>query len=357
MFKNKLLVMLLKPFMMYADGEDGGGADFDMAAASSAVSEGLFGAEPAEEVVDPPAEEAVVVPPVEVKPEVVAETPPTDPAVVPAVKEVPKTWRPEAASEWAKLPPVIQEEVLKREADIFRGIEALKPDANLGKAFQTALQPFDQFLRQTKADPVRLTQDLISAHTTLSIGSPEQKLAVLQRISAAYGVPLIPPDPNAEPPYIDPQVKALQDQLKAVQSQLSGTAEEQRKAAEAEQTRVRSQLMAEIETFAKDPANKHYATVEGEMSRILSSGMATTLKDAYDQAVWLNPTARAAEQARITAESAQKQREEALAKAEAAKKAAAANVRTSAKQASGTTLLGSIDDTLKETLREINSRT
>ena len=44
--------------------------------------------------------------------------PPAQDSVAP-----PKTWRAEAAGMWAQLPPAVQQEVLKREADIFQGIE------------------------------------------------------------------------------------------------------------------------------------------------------------------------------------------------------------------------------------------
>ena len=70
----------------------------------------------------------------------------TDPAAMgtPAAKEgeagtstatglqAPKTWRPEAAAKFATLPPEVQQEVLKREEDIFKGLEGYKADASIG---------------------------------------------------------------------------------------------------------------------------------------------------------------------------------------------------------------------------------
>ena len=54
----------------------------------------------------------------------------------------PKTWRSEAAGMWAQLPPAVQQEVLKREADIFQGIEQYRDLAQTGRAFQQTLAPF-----------------------------------------------------------------------------------------------------------------------------------------------------------------------------------------------------------------------
>ena len=59
-----------------------------------------------------------------------AQAAPVADSTEPAAAEVlpaPKTWRPEAAAKWAALPPEVQQEVLKREQDIFKASKPTRP--------------------------------------------------------------------------------------------------------------------------------------------------------------------------------------------------------------------------------------
>ena len=67
----------------------------------------------------------------------------------------PKTWRPEAAAKFAALPPEVQQEVLKREEDIFKGLESYKADASIGKALKGVVQPYLQVFQSQGIDPMQ----------------------------------------------------------------------------------------------------------------------------------------------------------------------------------------------------------
>ena len=256
----------------------------------------------------------------------------------------PKTWRPEAAAKFAALPPEVQQEVLKREEDIFKGLESYKADASIGKALKGVVQPYLQVFQSQGIDPMQQVSGLMRAHVALATGTPEQKQQFFQHLAKEYGVDL-----DTEPPYVDPQVAGLQKQLSALQSRLNGR--EQHEANEA-----RSKLQAEIDSFASDPAHQYFDEVANDMAGLLRSGAAKDLKDAYDKAIWANPITRAKEQARLTADAETKAKAEAAERAKQARKATGANVKSSAKAASGTAPLGSIDDTLNAALAAIKSR-
>ena len=256
----------------------------------------------------------------------------------------PKTWRPEAAAKFAALPPEVQQEVLKREEDIFKGLESYKADASIGKAFKGVVQPYLQVFQSQGIDPMQQVSGLMRAHVALATGTPEQKQQFFQHLAKEYGVDL-----DTEPPYVDPQVAGLQKQLSDLQSRLNGR--EQHEANEA-----RSKLQAEIDSFASDPAHQYFDEVANDMAGLLRSGAAKDLKDAYDKAIWANPITRAKEQARLTADADAKAKAEAAERAKQARRATGANVRSSAKAASGTAPLGSIDDTLNAALAAIKSR-
>lgn len=278
----------------------------------------------------------------------------TDPAaVVEAVPgteadAAPKTWRKEAAATWAALPAEAKAEIIKREEDIFKGIENYRVEANFGKTIKSVVAPYEGILRQHNIDPAQQIGNLMQAHYTLATGSPETRAQMFQKLAGDYGVDLSALA-GAEPPYMDPAVKLLQSELAGVKSQLS--AAEQHRQAE-----IAAANSKQVDAFASDTKNIYFNEVADQMATLLQKGVVGTLQEAYDQAVWLNPVTRAKEVSRETAEAAKAAGAEAAAKAAAAKKATAANVRTSAKSGSAAAPLGSIDDTLAEALASIKAR-
>lgn len=326
------------------DGND----DFDFGAAGAEVSEGLFGpTDPAPNddvnLDDPPAGDPPASDPAPADSANPADPAPTDPAPAETF-EVPKTWRQEAAAKWAEVPPEVQKEILKREDDIFKGLESYKADAQIGKSVKSIIDPYMPMLKAAGLDPLQQVDGLMKAHYLLATGTPEQKQMLFQRLAQDYNVQL-----GGEAPFVDPQVAALQKQLSDLQSKFTG-----REQQEAET--VRTNLQREIDAFASDPAHQYFDELANDIAALLKGGAAKDLKDAYEKAVWANPATRAKEQARLTAESQSKAKADTEAKAQAARKAASANVKSKAKAASATTPLGSIDDTLQASLAAINSR-
>jgi len=317
--------------------------DFDFEAAGSEISENLFGETTPPETsdtdvkLDSTTENTSEEPPAPAAPE---EPPaPAEPAV-----PAPRTWRTEAAAKWATLPPEVQKEVLKREDDIFKGLESYKADAQVGKTVNSIIAPYAPMLQQMGISPMQQIDGLMRAHYTLATGTPEQKQIAFQKLAAEYRVDL-----NAEAPFVDPQVQGLQKQLADLQSQFMG-----RQRQEAEVTRT--SIQREIDTFATDPAHPHFDTLANDIAGLIKAGAAKDLAEAYEKAVWLNPVTRAAEQSRISAETSAKAKADAEAKLQATRKALGANVKSKAKAAGAAAPLGSIDDTLNASLAAIRTR-
>lgn len=279
--------------------------------------------------------------------------PPESPIAAPATTQSdlntpPKTWRPEAASTWAALPEPAKQEILKREADIFKGIEGYRQDATIGKALRNTIDPYVGYLQSRGIPPMEAVRGLMQSHYTLATGTQQQKIELLTSMARSYGVELSAGGAlgTAEPPpYIDPAVAGLQKELQAVKSQLSET-ERYR----AEQVRVG--IRSEVDTFAQDPAHPHFDEVSNEVAFLLQSGKASTLKDAYEQAIWLNPAVRN----KVISAQRQTELQETANKVAAARTATSANVRTRARSGSTATPSGTIDDTIAATLANIRSR-
>jgi hypothetical protein len=116
--------------------------------------------------------------------------------------------------------------------------------------------------------------------------------------------------------------------------------------------------MQEVEAFASrlddagKPLHPYFDEVADDIVGLIQAGQAADLQSAYEKAIWLNPVTRDKEVARLNSAAAEKAKRA----AEEAKRAEAANVKTSAKAATAGSPKGSMDDTMRETLKAIQAR-
>lgn len=264
---------------------------------------------------------------------------------------VPDTWTKEAAAEWDKLPRRIQEEALKREGEIRNGFEQIrgtKELAEFGTRFAGALKPFAADLTAMEVNPVRVVESLLKSHFDLAKASPEQKVGMFLKLAADYGVTLTQ---GAEGVTLkaDPVVERLQTELRGVQSHLAEIAKSKDVGRHQNQ-----EAMRQVQEFSADPENKHFNNVQDLMTRLIQSGQAQGLKDAYDKACWLEPNVRAALIAEmitgIKAAEAETQR------VKAAKVASSSRVKSN-ESAGGSVaaLVGTIEETLREELQRLRA--
>lgn len=230
------------------------------------------------------------------------------------VKKAPSSWKKEAAAEFDKLPPHVQDEVLRRETDFHKGIEGFKSHADLGRTIERTLQPYMQTIQQLGVTPDVAISSLLKADAGLRYGTPEQKAAHLAGLAQTYGIDI---GQVAQVPQKDPYTFQLEQRLAQLQQQ-------QEQFQQSQQEQQREALNSELQAFAATA--EHFEAVKEDMAALLQAGRATDLKDAYDKAVYANPQTR---QALL-----EQQRQEALKQAQtqalnARAKAAAVSVRGS----------------------------
>lgn len=362
-------------------GSSGGGGDFggggasgsfDVGAAADSIGAELFGSSEREPEDAPgsegesPAPAPAPSPTPDPSPSPApspSPSPSPSPAPAPAVKPgrftaeaAPTTWKPELAAQWQALPPSVREEIARRENDMFAGLEQYKTDATFAREVKGLLAPVAPLLQQHNVAPNTFVGNIIRAHLHLSsnIGEAE-KIATVRQLLQGYGVDpaklVEGGQPPADAPYVDPEVKALREQVSSLQSRINGS---DARAAEAR----RAELAKEINDFASDPANEFFDQVADEIAILIrGSGGTMTLRDAYDRAIWANPTVKAQLLARDSAAAVEKAQKEAREKAEAAARASKGRgVRTSGHQGGGTASTESMDDTMAATLAGIRKR-
>jgi len=264
-----------------------------------------------------------------------------EPQTTPETRAAPNTWRKEVAEKWGTLPPEVQAEVERREADFHRGIEQYRQAAQFQQDFGRAIQPFEATLRSTGLDPVGAVTQLMATDHLLRYGQPQEKMAKLQQMARYYNVDLGQVG-SYEPQAVDPQVAQLQQQVQQLSSYLQ---QQQFQGQQAEQYSLNSEIAA----FAADPNHGHFEQVREHMAALLQAGLAKDLHEAYAQAVYANPTTRAA----VSQQEARAAREEAAKKAHVARQAASVNVRSRPALPTDVPAGQSMEDTIRATLRRV----
>lgn len=262
----------------------------------------------------------------------------------------PSTWSKAAAEKWAGVDPAIKAEVLKREQDMFNGLEQYKTRAEIGDRYESVIAEFKPVLEAEQVDPVELFGNFAANHYLLSRGTPEQKLSIATNLMAHYGIDIEAVQQRlSAQPQVNPEVEALRAEVAALKQGVTTIATR-------EQEAVRTQFQQQVEAFATDPAHPYFTEVSEDIAKLLKAGAATSLEEAYDKAVYANPVTRQKEIDRLTAEATSTAQAQAQNRQDKKAKLTAVNVNAIPKSANGTVPVGTMDDTLEATLAMINAR-
>lgn len=297
----------------------------DMDSAINEISSDVFGVEePTEEVTDD-----------------IQEEPSDEPEEEPiAAKEAPQSWKKEMREHFAALPAEVQDYIEQRENQMRDGLEKDRGDANLGRVMRDVMSPYSPMLKSQGIDESVMVRNLMNAHYQLSTADTDQKISLIKQIAQSYGVPL-----DGEQQQIDPALKAVMDKVTGLEQHL--TASHQRTLQEA-RTRVESEVSAFAET------HEFFDDVSEQIVPLINSGY--SLEEAYQNAIWLNPVTRQKEIDRAAKDAAAQAEEKAKQEVEKARKAKSANVRGRDTTRTPTEPTGTMEDTMRETLREIQNR-
>jgi hypothetical protein len=252
------------------------------------------------------------------------------PAPAGEAPKMPVSWPKEQAEAWAKLDKPAQEYILRREGEFEKGIQAktekFKPYEELDKVFE----PWRERWQLEGASPAVKVQQLLAAQAYLDRNPVE----AIQWLAQSYGVNLgqTGQQPVQQQPQ-DPVIRKIQelDEWKAQQENAS-------------RAQAEASLKTEIDGFKASGKAPHFDAVRADMAKLLQAGAVETLQDAYDRAVWANPTTRAL----VLEEQRKAEAAKAAEEAKKAKAAASVNVRSTPTASARPKTL---DDTLTEIAR------
>jgi hypothetical protein len=173
----------------------------------------------------------------------------------------------------------LRAEIAKREQEFEKLATRQDEERNFGKQLKSVIDPYMPIINAEGGNPAAAVQQLLNTAYILRTASPAEKTKAVLQIAQAYGVDLSQASqPQA---YVDP----LQERIE----RLEWEKQQQETAA---QQREQAALASEIEAFAKDPSHPHYDAVKPDMAALLAHGRATSLKEAYDMAVYARPDIR-----------------------------------------------------------------
>lgn len=225
-----------------------------------------------------------------------------------------------AKAKWKELPDDIRAEIHKREADMHKAMTSKDGELSLGRTIKEIAQPYEALIRAEGGTVEGAFKDLLNTSYILRTGSPQQKAQVLLQAAQQFNVDLRPymgQQPN--------QFQAMQQEMEYLRQQLNPAQIKQQLQADM----ARDTMQSEIRAFASDPANVHFESVRSVMGALIQSGSAKDMKEAYQMAIWSDPSIRAQLEAEQKAQADEKRKAEM-----AAKKKAAASVAGSASAAS-----------------------
>lgn len=273
-------------------------------------------------------------------------------AQAPAAKGRPKAWKQEMDPVWAKLPVEAQTYIEQREAQVEEGFKQYAQAGNYARAIAEIFQPYEALLKSQGAiDHRSVVSALLNGHFILSTKTEDEKARFFAVQARHYGINLEKTLEafKAGVPAETPEAKALRERMDKLERDRQMEAQERYNS-------IKADTDKEVAAFAADPQNIYFMDVAEGVARRLKADEKLSLKDAYDQEVWANPVTRAKETARLQKESDDRARREAEEKAKEAEKARGVRIKGKEEHRGGVDLIGSMDDTLRETLKDINSR-
>jgi len=279
-------------------------------------------------------------------------------------KRPPSTWSAKGKASFSKLPKHIQDEIIKREADIGKGISMYKQAANYGRSIGEAIKPYEAMIRSENSDPIKTVQSLLNTAYRLRSGTPQQRGQLVMQIAQQYGADLSQySSANAENTE-NQEIPELQQYLNPLQEKINNLEQVYASQQQAAQQQTQQEAVTSIGSFQNQVDEKgnirnvHFDDVRNDMADLIESaerqGRQLSLEEAYETACWANPQIRSVKLTQAN----KKRKEEAQKKSKQANKIAQTNLSTKplAREGIATDASGDIKDTLEETLASINNR-
>lgn len=233
----------------------------------------------------------------------------------------PSSWSAEVREKWASLPPDVQSYIAQRETEAHKRISQMGQELSQYKPLgELRTRTQDVFDRNGLTFEQGLER-LVYAQQVLE-ANPMQGLAA---IAQSYGIDLTKAfgGQQAQQGQADPRIARLEQELNQYKAVLTNQQRESMASRMREQREQEAWAAKTVEEWAN--GKEYLDAVREDMQRLLSSGVATDLDDAYNTAILRNPEIRSQVEAAQRAQSEAKERAERERALKDAKRAAKLN--------------------------------
>lgn len=270
------------------------------------------------------------------------------PVVAPIAIKAPDSLKPELKAKFGELPPEWQQEWQRREADAHKAITKNDEDRTFGRRVNEIVSPYLPTIRAEGGTPEKAIESLLQTAHVLRAGTPAQKTMALRTVAQQFNVDLSLPLQQGP---ANPQIAHLERQLAEVQGQLQGFTQQH-------QLQETHSLQSQIDEFTSKPGHEHFEKVRVLMGTLLENGIATSMDDAYDRAVYADPEIRSNLIASQSQAESEKRLAEAKAKADAARRAggSVSGGPGAARALNGSGAEVPLEETIRAAIRESSGR-
>lgn len=200
----------------------------------------------------------------------------------------PTTWKKEYAPIWDKLARgdalTAQESQklakynVQREQEFATGVSTYRQEAQNAKHLTEALAPFIPVMQRRNMSAPDFIKNLGTTYAFLAEGSVQQKLQAFAALARDVGIPLEAIG-QAQTNQLNPVVPQLLQEIQELKSQINGVNGWR-------DQQEQSEIQKVISEFENNPESyPHFQTVRQTMGKMLESGFANNMQDAYTKAV------------------------------------------------------------------------
>lgn len=224
-------------------------------------------------------------------------------------------------SQWQELPQTVRDEFARLEDTFQKGKAEWGTKGQRLNRFDEILGPHKDKWAFAGLDEFSGVQTLLAAqnilernpveglvHIARSYSVSPQQLAQALGLSQASAPQLGSEGPTA--PTAQPDLSAaLQQHLQPVLQRFQTLETQLTQQSQASEAAQRAEAQATVDAFRNDPKNLYFENVRSDVARLIETGAAATISDAYDMAIWASSEirplllkAQQAEQAKAAAE-------------------------------------------------------
>lgn len=207
----------------------------------------------------------------------------------------PGSWKPAIRERWGELPAPVQQEILRREAEVSRGLNESAAARKFAEDFGKVTAPYQSVIAAEGGDAMKFVNNLMATAAGLYHGAPRNKVDIVAGLIKNFNIDIATldqvlagqmPQGQASPQTQLPDAAAFIRQ--EIQQALSPILRGQQIAEQQNSRKVQQ----DVESFASDPANEFFEDVRDTMADLLEftarRGEEMDLQTAYKRAIMMH---------------------------------------------------------------------